>query len=540
MGIAMIIKMKDRVSLFIVLAVAAASGNPTQDDCEDSQFHVDPDNCPQGYYRCNPDGQGGWNIEQQTCPTGTVFHPELQICDWPGDWVDDMCNGATHAPTAQPTDHPTQPTEVPDGGKKIVCYYSSWAFYRTGNGKFDIDDIDPNLCTHLNYGFANMDNSTWSIVAYDPWFDLAPWDEGCDGDHCHYDSYRRFNQLRQKNPKLKTLLSIGGWNSGSEQWSEMAADPAKRKIFVDSSVAFATTFDFDGLDFDWEYPGGREGSDPEHDKLDFTLLVQELGAALRAKGKLFTAAIAADFKRAEVGYDVPAMSKEFDFFNIMDYDYHGGWDNFTGHNTPLFGRHEEDDENHPGHRFNLNDTVTYYIEAGMPKEKMIVGMATFGHGFVLPENTDETGLYCPAIAGNPPGPYTRQEGFLEYYEILQAFNNDTLPWLPGATPKAWTTVVDGCVLAPYSYNGPYWIGYDDVDSISLKSKWVNYMGLGGAMVWSIEADDFRGDFGNKNPITSEIKRVMNSGETLDPEFILGEDDMCETAPSCDPMSMYWR
>jgi len=284
-----------------------------------------------------------------------------------------------------------------------------------------------------------MDNSTWSIVAYDPWFDLAPWDEGCDGDHCHYDSYRRFNQLRQKNPKLKTLLSIGGWNSGSEQWSEMAADPAKRKIFVDSSVAFATTFDFDGLDFDWEYPGGREGSDPEHDKLDFTLLVQELGAALRAKGKLFTAAIAADFKRAEVGYDVPAMSKEFDFFNIMDYDYHGGWDNFTGHNTPLFGRHEEDDENHPGHRFNLNDTVTYYIEAGMPKEKMIVGMATFGHGFVLPENTDETGLYCPAIAGNPPGPYTRQEGFLEYYEILQAFNNDTLPWLPGATPKAGTS-----------------------------------------------------------------------------------------------------
>jgi|ERR1711971_907889 len=169
--------------LYALLAALTwvASGTPTPEDCHDQQYHVDPDNCPEGYYRCYPDGNGGWNIEQQVCPSGTVFHDELQICDFPGDWVDDECNGATHAPTHEPTAHPTVPTEVPDGGKRIVCYYSSWAFYRPGNGRFDIDDIDPNLCTHLNYGFANMDNQTWNIVAYDPWFDLAPWDQGCDG-----------------------------------------------------------------------------------------------------------------------------------------------------------------------------------------------------------------------------------------------------------------------------------------------------------------------------------------------------------------------
>ena len=73
-------------------------------------------------------------------------------------------------------------------------------------------------------------------------------------------------------------------------------------------------------------------------------------------------------------------------------------------------------------------------------------MATFGHGWVLKVSTleagltthltthqDETenGLYCPAVSGTPPGPYTGQEGFLEYYEIMQAINNDTLPWMPG-------------------------------------------------------------------------------------------------------------
>ena len=76
--------------------------SPTEEDCEDSLFHVDPDNCPEGYFRCKchhvimtwsefsdslrcvPDGAGGWTIEELLCPPGTAFHPELQICDWPG------------------------------------------------------------------------------------------------------------------------------------------------------------------------------------------------------------------------------------------------------------------------------------------------------------------------------------------------------------------------------------------------------------------------------------------------------------------------
>merc|ERR1712215_225104 len=186
----------------LYLALAGSSlGKPTPEDCQDDQFHPDPDNCPEGYFRCDEDGNGGWNIEEHLCPAGTAFHPELQICDWPGPWVDQVCDDATHAPTHEPTDHPTIPTDTPEGGKVIVCYYSSW-----------------------------------ELVAYDPWFDLAPNDEGCDRDHCHYDSFRRFNKLKQKNPKLKTLLSIGGWNSGSGQWSEMAIDPAKRKTFVNSCV----------------------------------------------------------------------------------------------------------------------------------------------------------------------------------------------------------------------------------------------------------------------------------------------------------------
>lgn len=34
----------------------------------------------------------------------------------------------------------------------LVCYYGSWAVYRPGDGKFNVENIDPFLCTHIIYG----------------------------------------------------------------------------------------------------------------------------------------------------------------------------------------------------------------------------------------------------------------------------------------------------------------------------------------------------------------------------------------------------
>ena len=54
--------------------------------------------------------------------------------------------------------------------------------------------------------------------------------------------------------------------------------------------------------------------------------------------------------------------------------------------------------------------------------------------------------------GIPAGPYTQQDGIWGYLEILQAFKNDTLEWLPEATPHNWTVVTDDCYDAPYACN----------------------------------------------------------------------------------------
>jgi hypothetical protein len=55
--------------------------------------------------------------------------------------------------------------------ESIVCYFESWATYRPGNGQFNVENIDPNLCTHLIYAFVGI-NSSAQVYLLDPWNDI--------------------------------------------------------------------------------------------------------------------------------------------------------------------------------------------------------------------------------------------------------------------------------------------------------------------------------------------------------------------------------
>ena len=61
--------------------------------------------------------------------------------------------------------------------------------------------------------------------------------------------------LKEKNPELKVMIAIGGWAEGGKKYSDMANSAESRSKFVKSAVAFIKEHNFDGLDYDWEYPG---------------------------------------------------------------------------------------------------------------------------------------------------------------------------------------------------------------------------------------------------------------------------------------------
>ena len=52
-----------------------------------------------------------------------------------------------------------------------MCYFTNWAWYRQGRGKYRPEDIDPYLCTHIVYGFAVLDRNRLLIKPHDTWAD---------------------------------------------------------------------------------------------------------------------------------------------------------------------------------------------------------------------------------------------------------------------------------------------------------------------------------------------------------------------------------
>lgn len=376
--------------------------------------------------------------------------------------------------------------------KKMVCYYSSWAVYRNGNGKLDVENLDPFLCTHLIFAFAGLEASSNTIKVLDPYNEL--YDDYGKG------AYLRFTGLKKINPELKTILAIGGWGEGSINYSNMVADGEKRAVFTKSVVDLLLAYNFDGLDVDWEYPANRGGAPA--DKVNYIALLEDLKEAFTPHGFMLSSAVSES--AMENAYDVPAMSRIFDQIHIMAYDFHGSFETVTGHNAPLFGN--PNIESGDQLKLNIDSSVRDWIDKGASPSKLILGMPLYGHGFTL-NDPDKHGLYELAYQGSPAGPYTQQTGTLGYNEVCEMFLKD---------PTGWTVVRDPYYQAPYAYKGNVWIGYDDKESLKAKAEYAMSMNLGGAMVWSLETDDTPGVCdGTPFSMTKAIVEAMN-GEIIVP------------------------
>nr|WBW70038.1 venom protein [Lampona murina] len=370
---------------------------------------------------------------------------------------------------------------------KVVCYLGSWANYRPGDAKFLIEHIDPFLCTHLIYGFAKLEEN--EIRPYDTYLDLkVNWGLG---------AFERFNNLKQRNPQLSTLIAIGGWNEGSKKYSVMAADPNARATFIKSVIAFCKKYNFDGLDMDWEYPANRGGV--SQDKENYITLLKELKAALEPEGLLLSAAVSAGKNTIDTAYDIPKVSQYLDFINVMAYDLHGSWEKQTGHNAPLYAR---DGESEADKILNVDYAIQYWINQGADRKKIILGMGLYGRSFTL-KDANNNGLGAPATGPGSPGEMTQEPGMLGYNEICLYLK------------RGWTEVFTPGVEAPFAYQGNQWVGYDDQKSIGIKVDYLIKQRLGGGMVWSLETDDFRGKcYGEKFPLLTKLATKLNGNSVI--------------------------
>ena len=100
--------------------------------------------------------------------------------------------------------------------------------------------------------------------------------------------------------------------------------------------------------------------------------------------------------------------------------------------------------------------LDYWIKKGFPAGKIALGLATYGRAFRLKDASNH-GLGAPKAEWSNPrrGPYTREPGFLAYYEICN---------------YGYTIVEDNKAMAPYGYKDTDWVGFENQKSLIYKVK----------------------------------------------------------------------
>lgn len=334
--------------------------------------------------------------------------------------------------------------------------------YVAGYRDFDFSKIDAKKLTHINYAFANVING-------EVMFDTTDIDNTTLKD----DDLKALQKLKEVNPELKILVSVGGW-TWSGNFSDAALTNESRLRFGKSAADFVSKYKLDGIDIDWEYPN-QVGAGNTHRVADienFTLLMKATREALneleKQKGAdhlLLTIATGADvayMSNTKLG----EVANHLDFINIMTYDFYNGLHTTTGHHANLYPS-----SLNTSRISDVLNSVKLHEDAGVPLSKLTIGIPFYGRLWEGVKSDGNHGLYQDA----------ESVGQIMYYRsIVKEYLNN----------EEYTRYWDQSAKAPYLWNGDssIFISYEDAESIGYKINYLKNKGLSGVMFWEYSDD----------------------------------------------------
>jgi chitinase len=340
-----------------------------------------------------------------------------------------------------------------DGGPplhapRVVAYLASWSVPPV---------IHPEHLTHINFAFAHIDKTGRAVF-----------EQPAAGQ-----SLLQLQALKKANPRLKLIVSVGGWQA--EGFSDAALTDSSRRTFALSAVKLLRDYAADGIDLDWEYPGqGVAGIKyRSEDRHNFTLLLKtlrkQLDAESAAQGRTGSGRYILTIAAADREYfdhtEMDRLHVYLDWINLMSYDFFNSLTPTTGHHAGLYaGEHAA-----PTDR-NADAAVKQYLAAGVPADKIVLGVAFYGRGFagVTPLNNGVN------------QPYQRFEGEHSYAELAGEFVGS----------RGFIRYWDASAQAPYLWNSAArtFITYDDPQSLQIKARYILEHHLGGVMFWELSQD----------------------------------------------------
>ena len=403
-------------------------------------------------------------------------------------------------------------------GSMVGTYFVEWSGY---GRNFDVHDIPAWNLTHIFYGFIPICSATqndslksigdshgallracagrqdYKVAIHDPWAALGETRPGYTHSTPYKGNYGQIMQLKKSYPDLVILPSVGGWTLSDPFYA--FNDTVRRKRFVDSLEEFLQVWKFyDGVDIDWEYPGGyganRALGDVVTDRETYTLLMRDLRAMLDRmelrtgrKYHLTSAVGAGSEKIARVDYTT--VQRYMDHILLMTYDFYGAWDkNSLGHMAGPFAPASD-----PADDYNMHSAVQAMLAQGVDPAKVAVGASMYGRGWAGVSGWTGTAHLTGKGTGAYPAAANKKKfiwepGTQDYRGIVideQAARD------PSDTTTPWTYHWDAAAHAGYLFNTQTksLMSYDNADSVKVKGAYVRSKGLAGLFSWEIDGDN---------------------------------------------------
>jgi chitinase len=263
---------------------------------------------------------------------------------------------------------------------------------------------------------------------------------------------------------VKVLVSLGGWGWDS-QFASIVSKPEAEDRYFKTVMAIVDENDYDGIDLDWEYP------DTDKEIVGFERLTRRFRQALDTIGPKKNRSMVVTMAASANPGTLKWLSKDFvlenmDWINVMTYDFTGDWTNYAGHHSPLFASSKQ-----PGGRGRSTEATMKYLleERGLPANRLAVGIPLYGRGFGVKEPYAST--KDAKKSGVPRG---------GNYSSLHRLERE----------QGWSRIWDDETKNPWLISPDHSavVGYDDAESVALKTEWAMKQGFRGVFFWQIAAD----------------------------------------------------
>jgi GH18 family chitinase len=261
---------------------------------------------------------------------------------------------------------------------------------------------------------------------------------------------------------VKILISLGGWG-WDKQFAAIVSNAEAEDRYVKNVMTLVDEYDYDGIDLDWEYPDTQEEV-VGFDRLSrrFRKELDDLGQKKRRRLLETMAASASPSTLKWLSNKL--LLDTMDWVNVMTYDYTGSWTTFAGHHSPLFASSKQ-----PGAPISTQLSMKYLLERGMPANRLAVGLPLYGKAFAVaePYAAMKKGAKEPAVKA---GSYNNIARLIKEKGWQRRWDDET--------KNPWAIAPDGSAV----------IGYDDAESLSLRTDWAMKQGFRGVFFWEIGGD----------------------------------------------------